>query len=173
MRKIKRIVLHSTSGWNTQTTKSILEYWKNVLRWKQVGYHRLISNDGTIEKLAPLSEVTNGVAGYNSNSVHISYKGGLVSTTGGKYVYGDTRSQAQKEAFFTAIQEVLEELQQTQSIDDITIVGHRDLSPDPNGNGKIEEREWVKSCPTFDAIEEFGWIAGAKGLERLKNRKTY
>lgn len=173
MRKIKRIVLHATSGWNNQITQSIKDYWRKNLGWKQVGYHRLISDDGTIEKLADISEVTNGVAGYNSDSVHIAYKGGLVSVDKGKYTYGDTRSPAQKEAFFTAIKEVLTELKQYQSIDDITIVGHRDLSPDLNKNGKIEQREWVKVCPTFDAIEEYGWIAGAKGLERMKNRANY
>lgn len=172
MRKIKRIVIHSTSGWNTQTTQSIKNYWKNDLGWKQVGYHKLISNDGTIEDLAPLSAITNGVAGYNSDSVHICYKGGLLSTTP-KYIYGDTRSTEQKNAFYIAIKDVLEELKKYQEINDITIVGHRDLSPDLNKNGKIEEREWVKVCPTFDAIEEYGWICGHKALERLKDRSTY
>lgn len=174
MRLIRRIVLHASSGWNTQTTKSILDYWKNSLKWQSVGYHRLISNDGTIEELAPLSAITNGVQGYNSDSVHICYKGGLKEVTkDGKYIYGDTRSPEQKEAFYEAINNVLKELKQYQEIDDITIVGHRDLSPDLNGNDKIEEREWVKVCPTFDAIEEYGWICGHKALERLKSRKQY
>ena len=174
MRKIRRIALHCTSGWNDQSTQSIKDHWRNNLGWKQVGYHRLISNDGTIEKLAPLSEVTNGVAGYNSDSVHICYKGGLKEVTkDGKYIYGDTRSSDQGEAFYVAIKEVLEEIKLYQDIDDITILGHRDLSKDLNGNGKIETREWVKVCPTFDAIEEYGWIAGNKALKRMENRKTY
>ena len=174
MRRVKRIVLHSTSGWNHQTTQSIKNYWKKDLGWKQVGYHKLISHDGTIENLAPLSAITNGVSGYNQDSVHIAYKGGLrLVTKEGKYIYDDTRSHEQVEAFFTAIKDVLEELKLTQEIDDITIVGHRDLSKDLNGNGKIETREWVKVCPTFDAIDEYGWIAGHKGLERMKNRAKY
>ena len=176
MRKITRIVLHSTSGWNTQSTQSIKDYWRKDLGWRQVGYHKLISNDGTIEELSPLSAVTNGVAGYNSDSVHICYKGGLVSVKDGKYVYGDTRSVAQKEAFYTAIKDVLEELKKYQEVDDIVICGHRDLSPDLNGNGKIESREWVKVCPTFDAMsfEEYGWIMGTKALKRVaKGRKYY
>lgn len=176
MRKINRIVLHCTSGWNTQSTQSIKDYWKKNLGWKQVGYHKLISNDGTIEDLAPLSTITNGVQGYNSDSVHICYKGGLKEITkDGKYIYGDTRSTKQKEAFYKAIQDVLEELSKYQNIDDVVICGHRDLSPDLNGNGKIEEREWVKTCPTFDAMsmDEYGWIMGHKALEKIKNRKTY
>lgn len=178
MRTVNRIVLHCTSGWNTQTTESIKDYWKDTLKWKQVGYHKIINNNGSIENLAPLSVITNGVAGYNSDSVHICYKGGLVSTSKDKngktiYTYGDTRSPEQKESFLTAINDVLTELANYQSVDHITIVGHRDLSKDLNGNGIIEPREWVKVCPTFDAIKEYGWLCGTKGLERLKHRMDY
>lgn len=190
MRKIVRIVLHCTSGWNNQTTDSIKKYWRDTLGWKQVGYHKLIGDDGTIEDLAPISVVTNGVAGYNSESVHICYKGGLIriekDTKGNtKYIYGDTRSAEQKQAFYIAIKEVYDEMMAYNEkmkklgkpehfdIGSVTIVGHRDLSPDLNKNGKIEEREWVKVCPTFDAIEEYGWVSGNKGLERLTNRATY
>lgn len=177
MRKIRRIVLHTTSGWGNQSTQSIKDYWKKNLGWKQVGYHKLISLDGTIEDLAPLSTVTNGVAGYNSDSVHICYKGGLKEITKeGKYIYGDTRTKEQKEAFYTAIKDVIEELKKYQEVDDIVICGHRDLSPDLNGDGKIESREWVKTCPTFDAMDfdEYGWIMGTKALQRVaKGRKFY
>lgn len=133
----------------------------------------MIGIDGTIENLASLSVITNGVSGYNSDSVHICYKGGLVRIDKGKYVYGDTRTQAQIDAFYIAIHEVLLELKEYQPIDDITILGHRDLSKDLDGNGKIETREWVKVCPTFDAIEEYGWIAGSPALKRMTHRKTY
>lgn len=177
MRHIKRIVLHATSGWNNQSTKSIKDYWKNTLKWKSVGYHKLISNDGTIEDLAPLSAVTNGVQGYNSDSVHICYKGGLIEVTkDGKYVYGDTRTPEQKEAFITAINDVIVKLKETQEVDDIVICGHRDLSPDLNNDNKIESREWVKVCPTFDAmsLDEYGWIMGTRALNRVsKGRKFY
>lgn len=174
MRKVRRIVLHCTSGWPLQSTASIKDHWKNNLGWSQVGYHILIHADGTIEHLAKLSEVTNGVGGYNSDSVHICYVGGLKEITkAGKYIYGDTRTQAQIDSFYSAIEWVYKELSKTQQIDDIPIVGHRDLSKDLNKNGKVEEREWVKVCPTFDVIEEFGWMSGNKGLNRLKDRATY
>lgn len=173
MRKIKRIVLHTTSGWGNQSTSDIIKYWRNVLGWEQVGYHKLINLDGSIEDLAPLSSVTNGVSGYNKDSVHICYKGGLREIVNGKKIYGDTRTPEQKEAFMVAINDVLKELKQYQNVDDITIVGHRDLSPDLNNNGKIEEREWVKVCPTFDAIEEYGWLMGTKAINRVSMGRKY
>lgn len=173
MRKIRRIVLHTTAGWPNQSVEDIKEFWKNNLKWKNVGYHILIPTDGKLVHLADISKVTNGVDGYNSDSVHISYIGGLKAIEGGKHIYGDTRTKEQKEGFWSGIEYMFKEIKKYQSIDDITIVGHRDLSPDLNGNGKIEEREWVKVCPTFNAMEEYGWIAGKKALERMKHRKTY
>lgn len=41
------------------------------------------------------------------------------------------------------------------------IVGHRDLSPDRNGNGVIEPQEWLKTCPGFDVAT---WLAGGMAL---------
>lgn len=177
MRYIKRIVLHCTSGWGNQSTQSIKDYWKKNLGWKSVGYHYIINQDGTYEKLSDISNVTNGVAGYNSDSIHICYKGGLKEITkAGKNIYGDTRTKAQKDAFNEVINLVLSELKKTQEVDDITIVGHRDLSKDLNNNGIIEEREYIKTCPTFNAMDmdEYGWIMGKKALERIKKgRKFY
>ena len=34
------------------------------------------------------------------------------------------------------------------------VCGHRDLSPDRNGNGEIEPEEWIKACPCFEVKEE-------------------
>ena len=36
-----------------------------------------------------------------------------------------------------------------------TILGHRDLSPDRNGDGRITPDEWIKLCPCFDAQREY------------------
>lgn len=42
----------------------------------------------------------------------------------------------------------------TRKFPDAKIRGHRDLSPDRNGNGVIEPGEWLKMCPCFDVV---GW----------------
>jgi len=38
----------------------------------------------------------------------------------------------------------------------IRICGHRDLSPDADGDGTVEPREWTKTCPGFDVSTWFG-----------------
>ena len=35
------------------------------------------------------------------------------------------------------------------------ICGHRDLSPDLNGDGTISPNEWIKDCPCFDV---WSWL---------------
>ena len=37
------------------------------------------------------------------------------------------------------------------------VLGHRDLSPDTDGDGTVERHEWLKTCPGFDVS---AWIAG-------------
>jgi len=32
----------------------------------------------------------------------------------------------------------------------LQILGHRDLSPDTDGDGIVEPHEWLKTCPGFD-----------------------
>jgi len=42
---------------------------------------------------------------------------------------------------------------------DLTIKGHRDVSPDLNGDGRIEKNEWTKTCPGFDV---YSWLSRGK-----------
>lgn len=141
MRPIEYIVIHCTGASASQTTQSILDFWKNVKKWRAVGYHKLISADGKVEELAKPEQITNGVAGKNSKSYHICYKGGQ----GGK----DTRTEAQKLA-------LLEEVKKAKKLfPNAKIVGHRDLSPDLNRDGIITPQEWTKDCPSFEVKD---WV---------------
>jgi N-acetyl-anhydromuramyl-L-alanine amidase AmpD len=80
------------------------------------------------------------VKGYNANSIHVCYKGGV----NGK----DTRTHDQK----AALERVLKTLK--VMFPKAQIKGHRDFSPDKNGDGKIDSRDWIKICPCFD-VQEF------------------
>jgi N-acetylmuramoyl-L-alanine amidase len=77
MRDIKYIVLHCTATPKNTTVQSILNYWKLKLKWNSPGYHHLIKADGEIVDIHPIEKPSNGVQGYNQNSIHISYIGGV------------------------------------------------------------------------------------------------
>lgn len=144
MRDIKYIVVHCTAGQAQQTTESIKDYWARVLGWKSYGYHYLISAAGTIENLTAIEKPTNGVKGHNHHAIHVCYKGGWNGT--------DTRTDAQKQSLLKILKDLRKLFPKAQ------IVGHRDLSPDLNNDGKITSNEWVKICPCFDAPKEYANI---------------
>ena len=41
------------------------------------------------------------------------------------------------------------------------VLGHRDTSPDLDGDGIVEPEEWTKMCPCFDAKEEYSDLLAA------------
>lgn len=128
MRKITHIVLHCTAGPQNQPVEVIKNYWKNVLGWKSPGYHFIILADGTIVSVHPIELPSNGVAGHNSNSIHISYTGGVDS----KFKAIDNRTDAQKQSQIKLLKELRIKFPYAK------IVGHRDF---PGVK---------KSCPSFD-----------------------
>lgn len=113
--------------------------------WSRIGYHYVIKEDGNREIGRKESEVGAHAYGYNKNSIGICYIGGLDSKGKPK----DTRTEAQE----NGILDLLEELR--AKYPDAKILGHRDLSPDIDGDGVIEPWEWMKACPCFDAVEQY------------------
>ena len=117
--------------------------------WKQVGYTDLIHLDGHIERLVDNNEdawvdpweITNGAKGYNAVSRHVVYAGGLASDA---KTPCDTRTPEQRAAMAGYVRSF------HKRFPGVRIVGHRDLSPDRNGDGKISRNEWLKDCPCFD-----------------------
>nr|DAL82987.1 MAG TPA: endodeoxyribonuclease I [Caudoviricetes sp.] len=125
--------------------------------WKRVGYTDIIHLDGSVERLVENNEdawvdpweITNGASGYNGVSRHIVYAGGCDRSMKPK----DTRTDKQKAALAKYVRDF------HAKHPDVRIIGHRDLSPDRNGNGIIEPQEYVKACPSFDVaswLDEIG-----------------
>lgn len=144
-------------------------FWRETLKWKIGGYHRVVDLDAKINKLYDFSVVTNGVKGYNSESIHISYTGGVERDNVNKAK--DSRTSAQKEALMDCIEEALVWCKQYQEIDGIIIQGHRDFSIDKNGNGVIDAWERIKECPSFNAIDDYWWMMGSKALNVLNEKR--
>lgn len=140
MRKIKYIAVHCTAGSQKATVNDLLAEFKRK-GWKAPGYHYVITADGKIHQLLDTEKVSNGVKGYNSVTVNIAYTGGMDGV--------DNRTDEQKKSL-VALLKLLR-----KRYPDAVIQGHRDFSPDLNGNGKIEKSEWIKMCPSFDAKTEY------------------
>lgn len=143
MRKIKYIAVHCTAGSQKSTVNDLLAEFKKK-GWKAPGYHYVITADGKIHQLLDTEKVSNGVKGYNSVTVNIAYTGGMDGV--------DNRTDEQKK-FLIILLKLLR-----KRYPDAVIQGHRDFSPDLNGNGKIEKNEWIKMCPSFDAKTEYKGI---------------
>ena len=136
MRDIKYIVVHCTATPQTATVSSIQNYWKNTLKWVMPGYHFMIKPDGEIIQLLEIEKISNGVKGFNSVSINISYIGGVDSQNNPI----DNRTPAQKKALLDLLK--LFKIAHPKAI----IQGHRDF---PNVK---------KACPSFDAKKEYANI---------------
>lgn len=84
----------------------------------------------------------------NKESIGICYEGGLDCKGHPK----DTRTEWQKHSMRVLILTLLKDYPGCR------ICGHRDLSPDLNGNGEIEPEEWIKACPCFNAEKDWGKV---------------
>lgn len=132
MRRIDWLVVHCTATPQTTTVASIQRYWKDNLKWKSPGYHFLIEANGTVHNLQPINLPSNGVAGHNANSIHISYIGGV---NGQRAV--DNRTEAQKREILRLLTDLKKQFPNAK------IQGHRDFP------------RVAKACPSFDAKTEY------------------
>ena len=136
MRNINYIAIHCTATQPEASIASIQNYWKNNLGWKNPGYHYIIDRFGNVVNLLPIELVSNGVQGYNSQTINISYIGGIDKSGKPK----DTRTEAQKQSILKLLKELRVKFPKAK------IQGHRDF---PNVK---------KACPSFEAKKEYSLI---------------
>jgi N-acetyl-anhydromuramyl-L-alanine amidase AmpD len=151
---IDAIVIHCTATREGQAVRaSDIDKWHKERGFKMIGYNYVIGLDGKVEEGRPLTmdgahTNTAGVSGkaYNKHSIGIVYVGGLDRNGNAK----DTRTYAQKNALVRLVYSLLDKYPNIREV-----IGHRDASPDKDGNGKITQNEWIKMCPCFDVRAEF------------------
>ena len=131
-RKITRVIFHCTATPQTATVQSIINYWRNNLKWKSPGYHILVRADGSWTQLQDFNQPSNGVAGYNANSIHISYIGGV---DGNRAV--DNRTHEQHKVFEAAYRTFKEKLPTA------TFHGHNEF--DNKACPSFKVADWIKS----------------------------
>lgn len=118
--------------------------------YASIGYHFVITRAGDLQTGRPLDQMGAHVKGHNIHSVGVCMVGGLDELG---------RSFQNAPAQFTPAQwetarVLLAFLRKLYP--NARTVGHRDLSPDKNMDGKIDPGEWLKTCPGFDAARELG-----------------
>lgn len=127
-------------GWNKGVAG--LRAMHKAQGWKDVGYNQVLNPDGRVQIGRGLEAIGAHVAGFNSIAFGLVMVGGV-----------DARGRPD----FSTVQHLLPQLEQrmwaaVKRWPGIEWCGHRDLSPDKDGDGIIEPYEWMKACPCFDVI---------------------
>lgn len=135
MRRISRIVVHCTAGNQRATAADVAAYHTRSLGWHRPGYHYVVEASGAVVCICDETYVANGVRGYNSNSIHVCYTGGVDLTRPG-HPPVDNRTAAQRESLLSLLRDLRRRYPQA------VICSHRDLNR-------------AKACPSFDATHEY------------------
>lgn len=134
MRPITHITIHCTATPQTTTIQSIQNYWRNELKWKSPGYHYIITPKGEAVNLHPIELPSNGVAGHNAKSIHISYIGGVDKN--GKAL--DNRTPEQKAKMLELVKKFVAMFPKAK------VLGHRDFAGVTKECPSFDVREWLK-----------------------------
>lgn len=138
------IVVHcSATGPQADIGVAQITQWHKQRGFDTVGYHYVIRRNGTRETGRPESAIGAHVRGHNSKSIGVCLAGGVDPQ--GKPHNNFTAEQ------FATLEALLRELKGRYP--QARILGHRDLSPDKNGDGRITPDEFIKACPTFDVAQ--------------------
>jgi N-acetyl-anhydromuramyl-L-alanine amidase AmpD len=168
--QIDAIVIHCTATPEGKDLRAadIDKMHREEKGWKMIGYNYVIDLDGTVEVGRPLTmdgahckQAGHSGLSYNKHSIGICYVGGVEGTLNskgqivpklgpnGKPISKDTRTPAQKEALSKLVYQLMDEYPI------IEVIGHRDASPDLDGDGVINVYERIKDCPCFEVKAEF------------------
>lgn len=134
MRKIDEIIIHCTAtpAGRDVTVEQIRRYHVDHNRWADIGYHYVVSLDGTVHNGRPAEQPGAHCKGHNTRSIGIAYVGGLLSDN---RTPADTRTPQQKQALEELIRKLLKQYPGAR------VHSHRDFTP--------------KACPCFDATAEY------------------
>lgn len=128
-------VWHSTRGFRRQPA-AVAQFNPNL---KSIGYHFVLDCDGRKSTGRNLDEAGAHAKGHNANSIGICLAG------------TDRFTRAQWDALHSLVKALRAKYPAAR------VVGHRDLSPDLDGDGTVEPAEWLKTCPGFNVAD---WLAG-------------
>lgn len=119
-----------------------------------IGYAMVVRRDGRVEPGEDLRKRAAHVKGLNNFSVGICMIGGVDEDDNPENNFTEAQWKAAKHVyeFFTLL------------YPDAKHVGHRDLSPDLDGDGRVKQHEFLKACPCYSVAQ---WIEG--GLQPVSD----
>lgn len=140
-------LFRATAQGQKQTPVEVIDEWHAARGWQRgreararfnpnlaaIGYHYVLYTNGAVAIGRHEDEIGAHVAGLNERSLGVC----LIGT--------DHFTIAQ----WSSLTHLVSDLQ--RRFPAARIVGHRDLSPDKNGDGVVDRSEWLKTCPGFDA----------------------
>lgn len=154
LRAPTEIIIHCSATKNGQwTTVEDIDAWHasrgfnrdvgligaNQPHLRHIGYHYIIYNNGAVVIGRGEREIGAHCAGHNAQSLGIC----LVGTD--QYSIAQWASLS---ALVLGLQARIDTLRR--------VLGHRDTSPDVNGDGKVDKHEYLKTCPGFAVAR---WLA--------------
>lgn len=120
--------------------------WHIQRGFDTVGYHYVIRRNGELEVGRPEGVIGAHARGHNANSIGVCLAGGV-----NRQNIAQNNFTAEQ---YTTLASLLKQLKMRYP--EARILGHRDLSPDKNGDGKITANEFIKACPSFDVAQWLG-----------------
>ena len=120
-----------------------------------IGYHYVVDLDGQVFTGRGLNEVGAHAKDHNAASIGICLVGGAEREA----QFTPAQWKALKNLVLTLRMQTGVPLQPPRRNGNQVVggvCGHRDLSPDLNGNGRAEPGEWLKTCPGFEVAD---WLA--------------
>lgn len=143
MRAINLIAVHCTATvagrpFNVEAIRAM----HKAQGWSDIGYHRLLGIKGERWAGRPIEIAGSHIKGHNANSIGVCYVGGIGADGKAK----DTRTPEQLAAMEAELRDLRAKYPNAK------IRGHRDMSPDRDGDGVVEPHEWLKMCPCFDVV---------------------
>jgi len=153
-RAISHLVIHCSASPNGQAiTPRDIDRWHHErgfrramafrdllnLNLEAIGYHFVVMVNSLVATGRHLEEIGAHVQGSNAHSIGIC----MVGT--------DHFTPPQWAALAGLVTALRKDYPAAQ------VLGHRDFSPDIDGDGVVEPWEWMKTCPGFEVAD---WLAG-------------
>ncbi|UXN62924.1 N-acetylmuramoyl-L-alanine amidase [Phyllobacterium sp. A18/5-2] len=131
MRPIKELIWHCTATpEGREVSVATIRQWHKERGWSDIGYHKVVHLDGTVEDGRPEATVGAHTAGHNTGTIGYVYVGGCDAKTNPK----DTRTDAQKKAMLALTRQAIAKYGLKK------VSGHNQYA--------------AKACPSFDVRKD-------------------